>query len=230
METVVTIILLLVGFSFLLKLTFHGWLGVAVTAVVSALFVGLSWETAILQSRSQIEDWLSQPDLMLDTSVLLTVDVAMQFAFCILTAKKESGGCLSRVERWLREALLWFPGLLIFPTLFVMLVALIFSMPGSDFVTVAWTTAVAVAAVAPVAAWGLRSVMDESETRLELMFILNALIAILGVIATVNGRTAVAGVSSVEWSALAGVFAILAVGIVAGMYLCHHKIKKSSLS
>lgn len=228
METVVTIILLLVGFSFILKLTFHRMAGVAATAVVAALFVGASWETAILQSRSQIEDWLSQPDLMLDTSVLLTVDVAMQLAFCILTAKKESGGKLSRVECWLRTALLWFPGVLVFPALFVMLVALIFSMPGSDFVTVAWTTAAGVGVLCPLAAWGLRSVMDETETRLELMFLLNALIAILGVVATVNGRTAVAGVNAVDWSALAGVFAILAVGIVAGMYLYHRK--KSSLS
>lgn len=229
METVVTIILLLVGFSFILKLTFHRWPGIAVAAVVAALFVGLSWETAIMQSRSQIEDWLSQPDLMLDTSVLLTVDVAVQLAFCVLTAKKESGGGLSRTERCLRAVLLWFPGLLIFPALFVALVAVIFSMPGGDFATVAWLSAAVVAAVCPLAAWGLRAVMDEVETRLELLFLLNSLIAVLGVVATVNGRAAVAGVSRVDWAALSGVLAILAAGIAAGLILYRRKIKKPTL-
>lgn len=229
METVVTIILLLVGFCLLLKLTFHRWIGVAVTAVVAALFVGLSQEAAITQSRSQIEDWLSQPDLMLDASVLLTVDVAAQLAFCVLTVKEVSGGeGLSRVERCLRGGLLWFPGLLIFPALFVMLVALIFSMPGSDFAMVAIVTACGVAMLCLLAAWGLRRVMDEAETRLELMFLLNALIAILGVVATVNGRTAVAGVSAVDWLALAGVLSILAAGLAAGLLLYRRKLKKSS--
>lgn len=228
METVVTIILLLVGFSFVLKLTFHGWPGIVVTAVAAALLTGLSWESAILQSRAQIEDWLSQPDLMLDTSVLLTVDVAMQLAFCVLMAKAGFQGGLSRVERWLRMVLLWIPGLLIFPVLFVMLVALIFSMPGSEFSTVAWLTAAAVLIVCPLAAWGLRILMDEVETRLELMFLLNALIAVLGIIATVNGRTAVAGVSAVDWGALAGVLAILVAGMAAGVFLYRRKIKKSS--
>lgn len=226
METVVTLILLLVGFSFALKLTFHRWMGVAVIAVVAALFVGLSWEAAIMQSRTQIEDWLSQPDLMLDTSVLLTVDVAAQLVFCIVTAKKESGGTLSKIERCLREVFLWFPGLLIFPALFVMLVALIFSMPGCDFCTVAWATAGGVAVLCPLAVCGLRIIMDEAETRLELMFLLNALIAILGVVATVNGRTAVAGVSEVDWGALAGVSGILVAGLAVGLLLYRRKMNK----
>lgn len=227
METVVTIILMLAAFSFALKLTFHRPVGVVLMAVAALMAVALSCDLAIEQSRTQIADWLSQPDLMLDVSVLLTVDVAIQLAFCILTGARESGGRLSRAERCLRVALLWFPGLLIFPALFVALVALIFSLPGYDFATVAWTAAAVAGVVCPLAAWGLRLIIDEVETRLELMFLLNALIAILGVVATVNGRTAVAGVSSVDWAALVGVVAIFAVGVVVGVLLYRRKIKKT---
>ena len=39
---------------------------------------------AIQQSKTQIADWLADVQLMLDTSVVLTVEVALQMAFCML--------------------------------------------------------------------------------------------------------------------------------------------------
>ena len=45
---------------------------------------------------------------------------------------------------------------------------------------------------------------------------MNALVAILGIIATVNGKTAVEGVSDVDWSALGGSIILFLVGAVAG--------------
>lgn len=50
----------------------------------------------------------------------------------------------------------------------------------------------------------------------------NALIALLGVIATVNGRTAVAGTDNIEWEVLLGVMALLVVGAVAGFLIFRH--------
>lgn len=219
METVVTVILLLVAFSFVLKLTFHSRAGVIITSVVAALTVGLSQDWAITQSKTQIQDWLSQPDLMLDTAVLLTIDVALQLAYCVIEAKVLAGGTLTRAWRWIKAALLWIPGILIFPALAVMLVTLIFSLPGSDFETVAWTAAAAVLVGCPLLAWLMSYIMDEAETRLELIFLLNSLIAVLGIIATVNGRTAAVGVSEVDWLALTGVLAILACGLIAGLIM-----------
>ena len=55
--------------------------------------------------------------------------------------------------------------------------------------------------------------------RLELMFLVNGLIAILGVISTVNGRTAVNGTTEIEWDALAGVLAIAAAGAIVGVFV-----------
>ena len=88
MEIVIVIIMLLVGFNFVLKLTYHNLLGKLLTCAVAALFVGLMWEEATTQSKTQISDWLNRPELMLDTSVLLTVDVFFQVAFCVMMAKK----------------------------------------------------------------------------------------------------------------------------------------------
>ena len=41
------------------------------------------------------------------------------------------------------------------------------------------------------------------------------MIAILGVIATVNGQTAVAGISEVDWSALGGIVVLFILGLIA---------------
>lgn len=84
METVVVVLMILVCFNFMMKQTFRKRGLVAAIAVVATLFVGLMWPYAIQQSKTQIADWLANVQLMLDTSVVLTVEVALQMAFCML--------------------------------------------------------------------------------------------------------------------------------------------------
>ena len=127
-----------------------------------------------------------------------------------------------RLYRLLR----WFPGLLIFPVLFSLLVAAIFSLPGMSFPLVAWSLAAVVAAVIPLGRWALKHLLPEREIRLELLFLANALIAILGVIATVNGRTAVAGVTAVDWPALGSVMSLVAAGGLLGVAVFRIKQKR----
>ena len=81
METVVVVLMILVCFNFMMKQTFRKRGSVAAIAVVATLFVGLMWPYAIQQSKTQIADWLANVQLMLDTSVVLTVEVALQMAF-----------------------------------------------------------------------------------------------------------------------------------------------------
>ena len=52
-----------------------------------------------------------------------------------------------------------------------------------------------------------------------MFFLTNALTGIVAVIATVNGQTAVAGVSEVDWRALAGVLGLIAAGVLAGSFV-----------
>ena len=215
------IIMALVIFSFVLKMTCHGWAGRIATCAVAALFVIATYGVAAGQSKTQIADWLMQPDLMLDTSVLLTVDVAFQTAFCILAAKRLSGP-LDRTRRAMLAVCRWVPGLLIFPVLFAVLTELIFS--------IAWSLAAAVLIAAPLLAAGLRWLIPETEIRLELLFMVNMLIAALGVVATVNGRTAAAGTNEAHWSALGAVALLLLAGLAAGIvcdrFLTRKKISK----
>jgi len=132
METVVFVLMILVCFNFMLKQTYRKLRSVLVISVICALFVGLMWPYAIEQSKTQIADWLANPALMLDTSVVLSVEVVLQMTFCMLAAHIQSAGPVKKRVLWAYKALRWFPGILVFPVLFCGLVALIFSFPGLE--------------------------------------------------------------------------------------------------
>lgn len=226
METVVMVMMIVVCFNYIVKQTFRKAYFVAVSAVVCALFVGLAWPWAIEQSKNQIAGWLADSALMLDMAVLLTLEVALQMTFCVVAAHIHTAGRVKASIVWTYRLLRWFPGLLIFPVLFSLLVAAIFALPGNSFPLTAWSLAAVVAVVIPLGRWALKRLLPEREIRLELLFLANALIALLGIIATVNGRTAVAGVTAVDWPALAGVTAFVAAGLLLGVAASRIKQKR----
>ncbi len=224
MDTIVWILILITAFNFLLKQTFWGWTATSVAAIIMSLFVVLTWEYAIEQSKTQIADWLANQSLMLNTSVVLTVEVSLQMAFCLLSVHVANISQVKRRMRFAQRLLYWFPGVLFFPVLFFGLTQLIFALPGVAFRTVAWGFAIAVLLLIPLGRWGLRWLLPETDLRLELFFLTNALVAVLGIVATVNGRTAVEGRATVDWLALAGCIGIFVVGGILG--LLRYRLRK----
>ncbi len=206
MDTIVWILILLTAFNFLLKQTFWKPVAVGAAAGIAASFVILMWPYAIEQSKTQIADWLSDNQLMLDTSVVLTLEIVLQMAFCLLAVHVANYSPVKKRMMLAYRLLYWFPGVLIIPVLFFGLTQAVFSFPGVSFVFV----------IIPLGRWLIKWLLPEEDLRLELFFLTNALVAILGIIATVNGRTAVEGVSDVDWSALAGSVILFLVGAVAG--------------
>ena len=104
--------MVLVCFNFVLKQSWHKWWSVLAHAAAAALFTGLMWPVAVRQSRSQIEAWLSNPDLMLDTSVVITLEVILQISFCLLSVHLLSSGKLKSSTVWGYRILRLFPGVL----------------------------------------------------------------------------------------------------------------------
>lgn len=178
METVVVVLMILVSFNFLLKLTYCKLWTVGVIAVSACLFVGLMWPLAIEQSKTQIADWLSNPQLMLDTSVILSLEVVLQLAYCMLAAHLQTAGKVGSRTVLAYRCLRLFPGVLIFAVLFSLLVALIFSFPGISFSLLAWVLGAAILILIPAGMWLLKWLLPEKEVRLELLFLCNALVAI----------------------------------------------------
>ena len=230
METVVIILMVTVCLSFMLKQAARKFRSVCTTAVVCGIFTGTMWQYAIEQSRTQIADWLADTGLMLDIAVVLSIEGIIQMAYCMLAAHMLTAGGIKKRTLRMYRALRWFPGILIFPVLFSLLVFTIFSLPGADFKLVAWSLGMIIAITIPVGSRAMRTLIPEKELRLELLFLLNAFTAILGVIATVNGRTSVEAEGDVDWSAFCGFAILLAIGIIAGMTARRLRIKRQSIN
>lgn len=230
MYAVVLILMLLIVFNFLLKQTFWQVVAVGISAVVAGLFVGCMWPYAIEQSKTQIESWLNNPELMLDTSVILTLDVSFQMAYCLLAVHVHNAYPVKKRMIRIYRVLRWIPGLLIYPVLFSGLVYAIFAFPGMSFQLIGWSCAGVVFLSVLLGSYLLLWLLPEKELRLELLFLSNALVAILGIIATVNGRTAVQGVSTVDWASLAGLVVIILVGGCIGLFYYRRKNLKNNSS
>lgn len=224
METVVLVIILLVCFNFVLKQTYRKLWMVGAISLLCALFVAFAWPWAIEQSKSQIQDWLNNPQLMLDTAVVLFIEVVIQMAYCLMAVHLMNTGKVRRRTLFIYKLLRWFPGLLIFPVLFHIETQCMFWLTGMEFSTVAYGLAAIVFVAILLFTWAIRWLIPEKELRLEIFFLSNALIAILGIIATVNGRTAVAGISEVNWAALACMAGLTLLCAIVGFIL--YRMKK----
>lgn len=225
METVVIISMGIVCFNYLLKQTYRKWPAVAISSLCAAIFTGLMWRFAIEQSKTQITDWLSEQPLMLDLAVILSVDVILQIAFCMITVRILSTEPLKKWQVFTYKMLRWFPGILIYPVLFSLLVMLVFALPGVSFRLISWSFAGVLLFAIPLFTFILKSLIPEKDLRIELLFLTNMLLAMLGIISTVNGHTAVEGQSSVQLASLLGLILLLAIFGFAGFYIRKTGIK-----
>ena len=117
MNLVTDLLLLLIVVQTALKISL--WPRLAVRAVF-CLTVGMALvlvtDTATAISKTQVEAWLHNTEMMQEVAVV-----------CILDA------LLHRFK--------WYPGLLIYPAAIYLLLHLLYACPGIDFGTVAWLTA-----------------------------------------------------------------------------------------
>ncbi len=226
METVVKVLMILVSFSFVLKLTGYKPVHRLIMVLICALFVGFSWHFAIEQSRTEIASWLADTDLLLDLAVLLTLDVVLQMAYCFMAVQLMGSGLLKKRTIFIYKLLRFFPGIMIFVVLLYLVTLSIFAFPGVPFARVSWLCALGVFVLFYGLSLALKRLLPEKEIRLELLFLSNALTACLGIIATVNGRTAMRSVDSVDYLATLAVFAVLLVGAAAGYVVYLVKSRK----
>lgn len=206
MQTLVLSLMILVCFNYILKQTFNTSRQVLVILLSGLLLLGLSWPFAIEQSKTKIADWLANPALMEDLAVILTADVCAQIAFCIVAVAAPMN-CSSRQgkrKQRILAVLRCFPGLSVYPVFEGVLVAFIFSFPGISFPLLSWGMGIGMLVLSLLGILFLKWILPDKELRLELLFLTNVLVAILGVIATVNGHTAMKNMDRVDWEALAG--------------------------
>jgi hypothetical protein len=166
-----------------LKLSFwKGWQTV-VFGFLCAIFIVSVCPFAILQSKTQLADFLSNTRVMQNMAVWITIESVICFAFCFTSLRKTP------------VFLNWYPGLLLFPVLFYVLTQIIFSRAGTSFTLIAYLFAAGVWVGLPLLAWCIRRLYPEKEFRLELHFLVSLFVCIIGLITTVDGTVTYSAVN-----------------------------------
>lgn len=226
MYAAVLVLALMVLLLLCIKLSFLKLWQCALVSLLFALFTGLSWPLAIRQSNLGIAAWMNKPSLMLDTAVILTVEVFLQITWCLLAARLLYGGKEKKAVVALYKILRLFPGVLAFPVLLIALMRLIYAFPGVPFGRVAWIMAAGVFCLIILISQGIKKLICEKDIRLELLFLAALLELVIGIVTTVNGTTSFKGSDPVSWGALAAFASLALACAVAGYIFRKIKINK----
>lgn len=209
MEYVILILMLFVAINCIFKLSFWKPWQAAIFGVVTAVFTAVMWRYAILQSKTQIADYLQNLEALQNMAIVITIESAICFGFCITYLR----GFYGKKNPWWAKLLWWYPSLLIFPVLFYCLTEAIFLLVGVEFTTTAYIMAALVLVAVPALAWCMRYLVPEPELRLEIHFLISLFVCILGLLTTVNGNTVYAAAEEpINWSAV-GLSLVLFVGL-----------------
>ncbi|MDR1226246.1 MAG: hypothetical protein LBK47_05030 [Prevotellaceae bacterium] len=188
MELIVQILMLFIVVNCIFKLSFWKWWQALIFALLCAGCIVAGYPLAILQSKTQIADYLQNAKAMQNAAILVTIESMVCFGFCFAALGSLFG---KKASQWVK-ALFWYPGLLIFPVLFYVLTQTIFALPGITFSAIANNLAIIILAVLPLLSYSIKRLIPENELRLEVHFLVSLFVCILGLITTVNGNVAYA--------------------------------------
>jgi hypothetical protein len=183
MELLVQILILFILIGTVLKLSFNTWWQSVMFGFISALFLLIAYPYAILQSKTQLSDYLVNTIVMQNIAVIVTIDSGIMIAYAFMSLRELFG---KPVKPWLMVPLRLFPGLLIFPVLFYLLTQIVFGFPGVRFETIAYGLAALIFVAFPLLSFGFRKLVPETELRYEIHFIVTILVTLLGLLTTVN--------------------------------------------
>ena len=184
-------------------------------------FAWWSVRYAILQSKTQMADFLQDTTALQTMAILVTVDAAVGFAFCLHWLNRPADtvprsappsprlGSRSAVFPPTSALLRLYPSLLVFPVVFYLLTQTIFANTGVAFETTALGFSLATVILLPLLAEAARWLLPDETSRLELHLLLTIFVCILGLVATEHGRMVYAVKESpVDWPSLLLTFAL----------------------
>lgn len=184
MVIILQILMLFIVIKTLLKLSFWKMWKIILFAAVSTIFVIVAEQFAILQSKTQIADYLSNREYLQDAAVLISLESVLAISFCFTAFKIFLG---KQSKKW-HALLIYFPGVLIFPVLFFVLTQSVFSFPGTNFKTVTYIVALITFLIISLGSLGFKYFLPEREFRLEVHFLVSLFVMGIGLLTTVNGQ------------------------------------------
>lgn len=203
MELFIQILILFVTINTMLKLSFMKKWQIFVAAMVMGIFILFVYPFAVEQSKTALKNHVENPIILSDVSVLVTLESVFCISFCFMGFNSKTN---SSKKLW-NILLKIYPGLLIFPALFYLLTQTVFYFSGTDFFLIAVIFSVSVFVSIIAISIGIKYLIPEKEIRLETHLIVSLLVAVLGLIATNQGKiTQVVHAENIDFYALGKTF------------------------
>ena len=190
MELIIQILMAFIFIGCCLRLSFWKLWQSIIFSAVCAVFILWSYQYAVMQSKTQLTDYLNNGKMMQNMAVLITIESVICIFFCFASLRQ----AIRKSKNKYLSLLNWYPGILIFPVLFYVMTQLIFNLSGVDFSTISYTLAFIAFISLPILGQLLKWLLDETEFRLEVYFLVCLFICILGLVTTVSGEVVYAAV------------------------------------
>lgn len=181
------ILQVLIGCAFALKLTFLTKRARGIMVFLCMLFTVCSIFWTVDIPLVALRNWLGDAHNMQNVAVCIVLDVSLQWAFCFLTVHVRYSGIVSRPCDLAYRVLRAFPGILFFGVVFLSQVELLSLLPGHSFWGIACVQALLVFLFLVLFNSIWERMFPQLESRLEILFLLEVLLVILGITATTCG-------------------------------------------
>ena len=193
-------------------------------ALLLGAFAYWSIDYAVMQSKTQIDNWLHREDVLQDMAIIVTLESAIGVMYCFSCFTDDVKRPRRRFIRLLLHA---YPSLLVFPVVFYGLTKLLFLQAGMDFSTTSLIYAIAVMAVSLLCAALARWLLPPKDLRIEAHLWLTVMVCVLSLLLTQNGEIIYrSNVRAVDWTSVA--LTMAAAAIVLGVGFIGSKLKWKS--
>ena len=212
MQLIISVLILFILINCVLKLSFWRIWQAALFGAVCGAFVIATYPYAILQSKTQLADYLQNTTALQNMAVIITLESVVCFAYCIAVLR----GWFGQQERWWVKPLKWYPSLLVFPVLFYLQTELVFSFPGTSFSAISYAFAAAVVVLFPLLCHLPAPAAGKGDAAGDALLV-SLFVCIIGLLTTVNGNVNLSGVDEpTNWRALGFAFGLFLVLFVLG--------------
>ena len=135
------------------------------------------------QSKTNLDGLIHSQQAMQDLAVLLTIETAINMAFCFVTLNGNERPP-RRLYRIAKLMLNNYPCLMVFPIAFYVLTQLFFSLVGTSFGTITTVSAISMACGIPLLSWLIEKLLKDRDSRVETHLIVSIVVCVMGLLAT----------------------------------------------
>ena len=214
MEILIFILMMLVVLNCAMKTSLWTFWPRVAFALLLGAFAYWSIDYAMVQSKTQIENWLHREDVLQGMAIIVTLESAIGVMYCFSCFTDDGKRPRRRLIRLLLHA---YPSLLVFPVVFYGLTKLLFLQVGMDFSTTSLIYAFAVIAVSLLCAALARWLLPPKDLRIEAHLWLTVMVCVLSLLLTQSGEIVYrSNVSAVDWTSVALILAAAAIVVAVG--------------